>query len=1337
MKVLRTLGALGALVGLVPPALLAQTATLRVLDRSASGVRLEVTADWPAPLATTVEAARARALTPDAARALGAEVDVVDLLDLPALGPATLTIERAEGAESVALAPGDGVRLLDGPLARLGTPGTFRRRPVVDVAARLLAYDAGAQRLTRYRRLVLHVRYGAPRALAAPAGAAGETAAAFSHLSVQTSVLADGVAYKIPISDEGVYRIDAALVRALGQNPATLDPARVRVYHNGGRPVPMSNAEARLADLVELPVRVTGGGDGSFAEGDGVTFFAQGPTTWRVENGLWAHMTNPYTTQTYVFVKFGPAASVALGAAPPVAGGGTDVTTTTGRYVREFDVFNWSKTAGSGLTWVSAVYDPGQSLNVFSSSDLPGYAGGPVQVQARAAVRSLVYPTATVRFEAAGQAVHEGASYGQVSAEAVSPTATARTEQFVVPGSSAFTLSARIGSYVGGTENKFALDYARAVYMQALAAQNGYLRFATPLEGSTGGYLLSGFASTPEAWDVTDPLRPLRIAVEAASGGHRIRLLGPGREVVAFTDAATRRLSGTPRRVAPQNLHGLASVPHLVVFAPDTFRAQATALAELRRREGLRVEVVSAEAVYNEFGGGVADPRAFRDFLRLLYLRSPASALAGGDGLRYALFFGDGHFNYRRLGYAPGTSALANWLPPFQTVETFSPTESYTSDDYFGLLDESEGLWPSYGAERVDIGVGRLPLQTPADANAALDKLRRYDAPTTFGPWRTQYMLAADDGPRGISGENDRDLHAKNADDVGHLVEQQTPELNLRKVYAMSYPRVLGVRYTVPAAAQAILDGLNDGLLVFNYSGHGGPEGLADENLFTKDDLPRLDNLDRLPVFVTATCSFGRWDMDLQQSAAELLTTYPTGGAVAAFSTIRVVYTSSDSSSLNPGLNRRFNLELVRRDATTGLPPRLGDAILLTKQYAVGYVDNGRKFNLLGDPSLRFGLPPLEAVIERVNGVDVSAIADTLRDSLAVQLRALDLVTVEGSVRDPLGRPLPGFNGTATVTAYDADRLVPVPDRLSFTTPAYTVSDRMWRGEVPVVGGRFTAQFIVPRDIAYTNRRGRIAAYVQRGGEASGITAHGAGETSAVRVGGSNPNPVADADGPEVQVFLGDTTFVSGGAVARTPTLVVRLRDQSGINLGAGVGHELLLTYTVGTETKTVNLAPFFRATSGYQQGEIVYRLPELPVGAGRLTVRAWDPVGNVGEASASFTVEAAADLALSRVANFPNPTAGATRIAFEHNQPAGTAAEAEIRVFTLAGRLVRRFGSDEVLPSGTLGTRRVTLAWDGRDADGDRLAPGIYLYRVRVTTTTDDGERQTAESIQRLAVVR
>src|SRR5690606_35465458 len=128
--------------------------------------------------------------------------------------------------------------------------------------------------------------------------------------------------------------------------------------------------------------------------------------------------------------------------------------------------------------------------------------------------------------------------------------------------------------------------------------------------------------------------------------------------------------------------------PEFVIITPPIFREQADELADMRRQDGLSVEVVPVAQIYNEFSGGQVDPRGIRDFFRFLYDQGPDDE----PTFRYALLLGDGHFNYRNLGgEAP---VLKNWIPPFETEESFDPERSYTSDDYFGLLDEDEGVWP-------------------------------------------------------------------------------------------------------------------------------------------------------------------------------------------------------------------------------------------------------------------------------------------------------------------------------------------------------------------------------------------------------------------------------------------------------------------------------------------------------------------------------------------------------------------------------------------------------------------------------------------------------------------
>jgi hypothetical protein len=265
-----------------------------------------------------------------------------------------------------------------------------------------------------------------------------------------------------------------------------------------------------------------------------------------------------------------------------------------------------------------------------------------------------------------------------------------------------------------------------------------------------------------------------------------------------------------------------------------------------------------------------------RDYLKYLYDRAPDETRL----LRYALLFGDGHYNYRELGNRE--IVFDNWVFPYETEESFTPDYSFTSDDYFGLLDDNEGVWEYRGFsstsfERVDIGVGRLPIQSTTDAAVVVEKIKRYESPETYGPWRSRYVFVADDGPTGLSGQqNDRDLHMQNVDQVAELVRNGLhPRIDIKKIYAESFNREFQNGFRIPGAKREINTTLNEGVLVFNYSGHGGPDGFAQEELFTSEDASSLQNEDRLAIFITATCSFGWWDLEEFQSGAETLLLNP------------------------------------------------------------------------------------------------------------------------------------------------------------------------------------------------------------------------------------------------------------------------------------------------------------------------------------------------------------------------------------------------------------------------------------------------------------------------------
>lgn len=1325
-----------ALVLTAVPAV-AQVARVQPLPSDGEAQLFEIAVTWSLSLnavqdsteATTFDEAFARAAT-------GGVFFASERVDLPRLALPSVRLVSADYDE-LTLPPAAGADALiadltAAPVAMTGL-GLHRKQPVATLRARLLSYDPARRTVRRYRRLVVAVDAPPPAPSYRLAASADNP-----HLAITESVLASGQVFKIPVTEEGLYRIDRAFLSQLGLSPDSIEPNRLKVYGNGGQPLPALNSAPRPADLVENPVLVQGGGDGSFDEGDALLFYANGPRGWTYEiaeeddEGAWVHYVHPFANTNAYFLKVEGADGLRVEEEPfPGYPSPTSYTEVEGRYAVDLDEYMWAPEGegeGTGHTWVSNTIEAGGTRRILDNLRPPGLAAGTVRYHAKVAIAAN--PRAQVFFQS------NGADLASVDAPIVGrgtedPSAADAEQRFTqtVGSGAALNLTMRLQDQIN--QPKAALDWLRVVYPQTLAAADGYLRFATP-GGATGPleFVLTGFAQAPQVWDVTEPGTIRQLGVQQGGGGYRVQVTvanaAAPRELVAFV-AGSPLIRGldasTATTVANQNLHGIQSYPDFVIVAPEPFLAAANELADHRRQDGLDVLVTRVDQIYNEFSGGVPDMRAVRDYFKFLYDRTPDE----GRLLRYVLLFGDGHFDYR--GLTGEQAELENWILPYQTEETFDPDRSYTSDDYFGLLDDAEGVWAYAGrdfcgfrgeiCERVDIGVGRFPVQTAEEAQVVVEKIKHYESSATYGSWRSNYVFVADDGKARSDENKDYDLHVQNIDVVAEYVRAEQGDLNLRKIYAPSYNREYLNGWRFPDVKAQIRSSLEEGVLLFNYSGHGGPAGLADEEIFTREDAEHLQNYDQLAVFVTATCSFGRWDMNNEQSGAEALVLNPEGGAVSLMTTVRLVYTSSSTTSLNTGLNLQLNRELFERDAD-GLPRRLGDVMRLTKNTEVGLQGNNRKFNLLGDPTLRLGLPAYEAALTEVNGVSVA--------EQTAPLRALDRVTLRGEVRTPNGQVDAGFNGTVNVTVFDAERRVPLPYRRFMPTDSYVVrEDLIWRGDVTAANGGFEATFVVPKDISYSNQPGRIALY------AAASETQAIGYSENVVVGGTSANPPHDAEGPQISLFLNDTTFVSGGLTTPEPELIVKLFDESGINtVGAGVGHQMLLVVN-GEENNAVDLSSAFRSEpDSYQRGTVRWRLREQPLGINTLAVRAWDVVNNSASAELEYVVAEDEVLRVANVYNYPNPTTGPTRFVFEHNQPSGTPARVQVRVYTLSGRAVLTIDDEMILSAGP-----AQILWDGRDDDFDPLGTGIYLYKVRVEVESLDGERQVSEHIEKLAVIR
>jgi hypothetical protein len=501
---------------------------------------------------------------------------------------------------------------------------------------------------------------------------------------------------------------------------------------------------------------------------------------------------------------------------------------------------------------------------------------------------------------------------------------------------------------------------------------------------------------------------------------------------------------------------------------------------------------------------------------------------------------------------------------------------------------------------------------------------------------------------------------------------------------------------------------MEKGALIMNYTGHGGANGLAHERVLRIDDVLSWENRDRLPLFMTATCEFSRFDEWEETSAGELVILNPDGGGIALLSTTRLVY-----SGPNHALNEAFYRYVFKKDENNR-NYRLGDIIRLTKNSTSSGI-NKRNFTLLGDPGLELAYPRHKVRVEAINGTPVSESVDTLK--------ALGKVTISGLMEDEQGNALEDFNGIVYPTVFDKSSTITTLQNDPEPKMNFSLRNRvLYKGKASVTNGRFEFSFIVPKDISYHYGFGKLSFYADNGLEDANGSFH------QVTIGGSADSAANDSQGPELEVFLNDENFVYGGMTDANPVLLAYVSDSNGINtLGNGIGHDLTAILD-GNTNQTIVLNDFYESdTDSYKSGKILYTFKSLEAGPHNLKVKVWDVYNNSSEQTIEFIVNTGEDLVLDHVLNYPNPFTTHTQFFFEHNQP-NADLDILVQVFTVSGKLVKTI--DYQSPAS--GYRVGPIDWDGRDDYGSRIGRGVYIYRVKVRTSLG----QSAEKFEKLVIL-
>ncbi|HUR67033.1 MAG TPA: type IX secretion system sortase PorU, partial [Chitinophagaceae bacterium] len=1051
-------------------------------------------------------------------------------------------------------------------------------------------------------------------------------------------------------------------------------------------------------DLLENPLAVVDGGDGTISGSDYILFYANGPDEWIKDslNQGFLHRKNIYSDKSYYFLSIGGTGK-RISNAPLLSSPVTAANSFSERYFHELDTVSF---LASGKEWYGEEMSnlPGRSLTRnFNVSFLNPQSNALLQVRTACVARSV----------GAGSGFDIRINNQPALQLPINPVGSGQYDLFGrqvvsslagVPGVQ--TNNSISFTYTGGSNNSQGWLNWFELFTRRMLSMNGanqlLFRDWSTVNNSRVEFQVSNAGNTTEVWDITEPVNPKRM--QGSLVNNEFRFVNDAtrlREYIAFNPTGFL-IPSAEGVVANQDLHNSTAADLLIITHPSLL-SQAQRLADIHRQQSsMRVVSVTTDQVYNEFGSGSPDPVAIRDLVKMYWDKYGLTA----NRPRYLLLFGDASFDYKNR-IANNTQLVPAWQNNF----SLDPLATYATDDFFGFLDDNEDINSTTVTNLLDIGIGRIPAKNIGEAKDFVDKLAAYYSPQALGPWRNNITFIADD--------EDNNLHVQDAEIITSTARAANPVFDQQKIYLDAFRQESGPGGSqYPQVNQASNSQLYNGTLIWNYNGHGGPKRLAEETILDQDMVNHLNNPYRLPLFITASCDFAPYDNPTVNSLGENILLRPKTGAIALMTTTRLVFAFS-----NRIMNNNYMQFALQPDAS-GKYKALGDAVKEAKNYTYqtsGDIPNNRKFTLLGDPALTLAFPALKVRATKVNGFPITQV-DTLS--------ATELTTIEGEITDWQGNLLNNFNGNVYSTVFDKPQTITTlaNDPGSQVTTFQAQTNILFKGRTTASNGKFSFTFKVPKDINYQLGNGKLSLYAEN------AVTDGNGYFTNFLVGGAGTDNSGDKEGPSIKPFLNDELFVNGGVTNEAPVLIVKLADSSGINtMGTGIGHDIVATLDNDNRQYFI-LNDFYTSDlNSYQRGTVRFQLPEMEPGVHTLKIKAWDVLNNSNEAVLEFMVAKDEELELSHVLNYPNPFTNNTHFWFEHNKP-GQPLQVQLHIMTITGRVVKTI-TQTVL---TEGNRSAAINWDGRDDYGDKLGRGVYIYKIRVTAP----DRKQKEILEKLVIL-
>ena len=1105
---------------------------------------------------------------------------------------------------------------------------------------------------------------------------------------------------KLTLATRGMYAVTGADLAAAGVILDGIDPTTLRVYGGGAREEVREfidpTASWRPGEAMdEVPIRVDGGGDGTFDAGDRIVFYGLGTEDWSDYYGPAAdtlYYRHSRAKSNVYYLAWGgslpgtPARILDVASAPAAA---PDRTTYFHREYRERDLISDFDYRGDGWLWLD-IPRPGTTRYGLVSIDVRDLVTSRPQVFRSVGLAPYLSPgdpsgsnighhAVYLNFRAGVERVIGGLAWNaQASERYYENGVPARISgDFLLDGANQFRLQ------VPGDLNpvdKMYFAWFSIGYERRIRAVNDAVAFSAPDTAGVVNFRAAGFGAqgTVFAFDVTDPWNPLGLTgleVTPSGGGRQTRFSssigGERRHFWVGTGAALRRPAVA--RVSPVDLRNETAEPNLLIICHRDFRAAAE---RLRAHRASRlplyanpvVKVVTTDEVFDNFSAGLSDPMALRNYIKFLYENSIDAN--GNASLGYVLLLGDATVDFRN-----NASPQPDYVP---SNLYFTRTTLFTmaTDEWYAHMDVSD-QFP--GRSVMDVALGRLPVETAEEALLAVDKVIGYELDSPREPWRNEIILVADDELSSFESA----CETQWVDESEAITYQHAANyLTVRKIYLTEYPQIGTVK---PQSRLDFLDAWNQGALIINYIGHGSSQQMADEQVFLGSDVSQLNNGLRLPVLMAFSCTIGDFANPAGKSLSEKLIVREEGGVVATVTASRETY-PGPNSKLDFAL---FTLMTPRRLGAPDVP--LGVALTASKlqtgadtQFQPFQEENNWKYNLLGDPAQVLRVARQELAFDTANDTLVAGARRTLKGR--IYRNGVPDTAFDGTVNVVVGEPLVRRQYQTRCN----QAIV-----MSYNVPGGVI----YNGTANAENGEFEVSFRVPR-LAATGRFAFASAYA----DAADSDAAMAIDSVLVLVAPTLADSLAlrQLDGaPRV-----DLGFKSGLKVVKPgDTVRAVVRDQDGINIlsTTNEGRQAIL---IDNLPVPIDVNEYFSFEHGGTDtsGVLLFPLPDLNVGKHRLVYKVSDSFGATALDTLFFDVTDELDYYADAVMNYPNPFATTTQFLFRLSNRA----EVTLEIFTVSGKRVRRI--EQTRDGG-----EVWIEWDGRDAVGDDIANGSYLYVATV----------------------